>query len=77
MSFAVDLRLFVLLGLVFTPLAGAMAYLITYGEYSHHQLERRRPIVMSLQAAVASMVVLLSLMVLAALLFARWRSQVG
>ncbi len=68
MSIGSDLRVFVLLGLFFSPFAGAMAFLITYEEYSHHQFERRRLIAMSLEAAVVSMAVILALMIVAALI---------
>jgi len=63
-----DLRVFVLLGLAFSPIAGAMAFLITYEEYSHHQFARRRLLAMSLEAAAVAMAVILALMVAAALL---------
>lgn len=44
-----------LIGLLFCPLAGAMAFVITYEEYSHHHLERRIVIERSLGAAVVTM----------------------
>ncbi len=63
-----SLRVFLLLGLVFSPFAGAMAFLITYDEYSRHQFERRRLVAMSLEAAAVTVVVILALMIVAALL---------
>ncbi len=44
----------ILIGLVFCPIAGAMAYLITYEEYQHHGFGRRQLIARSLQAAVVA-----------------------
>ncbi len=43
-----------LIGLLFCPLAGAMAFLITYEEYSHHHLERRVVVGRSLGAALVT-----------------------
>ena len=51
MSSYPNLSLFLVFGLVFGPLAGAMAFLITYEEYSHHHLPRRQLLEASLQAA--------------------------
>lgn len=69
MGVSPNLRPFVLLGLFFSPFVGAMAFLITYGEYARHQFEKRRLIVMSLQAAVVSVAVILALIVVAGLLW--------
>jgi hypothetical protein len=49
------------LGLIFGPLAGAMAFLITYEEYQHHVLDRRRAFRASLHVGVTTFVVLLVL----------------
>ncbi len=43
-----------LIGLMFCPLAGAMAFLITYEEYSHHHLERRVVVWRSLGMALVT-----------------------
>ncbi len=71
MSVGPQLGLFMLLGLVFTPVVGAMAFLITYGEYSRHQPGRRRCIRLALESAVVSMVLILALVLAAALLLGR------
>jgi len=43
------------IALVFSPLASAMAYLITYAEYSHHYPDKRQPVKMALQAALVTL----------------------
>lgn len=43
-----------LIGLLFCPLAGAMAFLITYEEYSHHHLDKRVVVERSLGAALVT-----------------------
>jgi uncharacterized membrane-anchored protein len=42
----------ILVGLIFCPVAGAMAYLVTYEEYQHHGLGQRQIVMHALQAAV-------------------------
>jgi cation transporter-like permease len=44
----------ILIGLVLSPIAGAMAYLITYEEYQHHGFGQRQLVLHSLQAAVVA-----------------------
>jgi hypothetical protein len=44
------------IGLIFSPLAGAMAFVITYEEYSHHHLQRRVVLGRSLEAALVTTV---------------------
>jgi hypothetical protein len=61
--------LFILFGLIFSPLAGAMAFLITYDEYSRHHLERRRVILMSLRTGIVSLSIIFTLLVAAGFLF--------
>ncbi|MGQ9677370.1 MAG: hypothetical protein ACUVX1_17030 [Chloroflexota bacterium] len=58
-----NLSLFIVFGVVFGPLAGIMAFLITYEEYSHHHLPRRELLKASLQAACAGFVAILVLAV--------------
>jgi hypothetical protein len=41
----------ILIGLVFSPLASAIAFLITYGEYTHHYPDKRKPVKLAIQAA--------------------------
>ncbi len=58
------LTLFLMIAAIFGPIAGVMAYLITYQEYSHHFLDRREIIGRSLVTAlvtVAFFVVLFAL----------------
>jgi len=44
------------IGLVFSPLASAMAFLITYGEYVHHYPDKRQPVKLATQAASATLI---------------------
>lgn len=45
-----------LLGLFFSPIPAAMAFLITYEEYSHHGLDRGAVVKHSAEAAVVAFV---------------------
>jgi hypothetical protein len=45
-----------MIGLVFSPLASVMAFLITYGEYVHHYPDKRQPLKLATQAALATLV---------------------
>jgi len=44
--------LVLLIGLVFSPIAGVMAFLITYHEYQRHYTDKQRPLRIALEAAV-------------------------
>jgi len=44
--------LVLLIGLVFSPIAGLMAFLITYHEYQRHYTDKQRPLRIALEAAV-------------------------
>ena len=57
------LQLFIFLGPVFSPLAGAMAFLIAYDEYSRHHLEKRQVILMSLRTGMVPLSVIFTLLV--------------
>jgi len=59
------LSLFVLIGAIFSPLAAAAAYLITFEEYSHHGLGRRELVKRSLSVAVAALVFIFVALVIA------------
>lgn len=54
-------RLALTLGLIFSPLAGLMAFLITYEEYQHHFSDRRRVMRASLEAGAFTCLVFLLL----------------
>lgn len=43
-----------LIGLIFSPLAGALAFVISYEEYSHHHLRHRIVVQRSIEAAVVA-----------------------
>jgi len=42
------------ISLVFSPFASIMAYLITYSEYTHHYPDKRKPVKLAIQAALAT-----------------------
>ncbi len=46
----------VVISLVFSPLASVMAFLITYGEYSHHYPDKRKPVKLATEAALVTLV---------------------
>ena len=60
------LELFAVLALALAPIAGVMAFLITYEEYSHHGLPRSRVMRISLETAVVASVAIAIIMIAAA-----------
>jgi len=54
---------FLFLGIVPGLLAGLLAFVITYDEYSRHYIDRRRPLRLALEAAVFAFFVFLALSV--------------
>jgi uncharacterized membrane protein YccC len=65
------LRLFVPLGAVFALLASAMAFLISWQEYSRHFHERKRALRLALRTAILTFLFFMALAILAALAIAR------
>jgi len=59
----------VVIGAVFSLLAAAMAYLITYAEYEKHFLDKRKPKLMALEAAVIIFVLFMIITIVAAFYF--------
>ena len=45
------------IGLVFSPIAAVMAFLITYGEYSHHYSDKKKPLRFAIEAAIMTFVI--------------------
>jgi hypothetical protein len=64
-------RLGLALGLILSPLAGLMAFLITYEEYRRHFPDRRRAIRASLEVGVTTFLMFLVLSVIAGVLAAK------
>ncbi len=54
-----------LIGLMLCPIAAAMAFLITYEEYSHHYTDKKRPLRLAFEAAIFTFILfgILSLLV--------------
>ncbi len=44
------------IALIFSPLASAMAYIITYGEYLRHYPDKKQPMKLALEAALVTLV---------------------
>ena len=65
-------RLFVFIALWLSPIAAAMAFLITYGEYTHHLNDRRLPLLHALRASAFTFVVFMVITLLAGFLLARF-----
>jgi hypothetical protein len=57
-------QVFLPVALVFGALAGAMAFLVTYEEYSHHHLPRAQLLQQSFHMAGATLVFFLLLMLI-------------
>jgi hypothetical protein len=57
-------RLFVVIGLIFAPMAALCAFLITYNEYAHHYSNRRPPLMHALQAGLFAFVVFMAVSLL-------------
>jgi hypothetical protein len=49
------------IGLFFSPLASATAFLITYGEYLHHYPDKKQPRKLAIQVAITTLIVFLAL----------------
>lgn len=62
-------QLFLVIGLVFSPIAAAMAFLITYEEWSHHGLSRGELLKRSGQMAGVALLFFLALSLAAGLGF--------
>ena len=45
------------IGLVFSPIAAAAAFLITYGEYTHHYPDKKIPLKLATEAAIMAFIV--------------------
>jgi hypothetical protein len=59
--------MFVALGVFFSVFAALAAFLITYGEWSHHYSARREPFKLALRAAVVAFLVFGALTLVASL----------
>jgi len=46
-----------LIGIIFAPLAAAMAFIITYGEYTHHYPDKKMPLKLATEAAIMAFIV--------------------
>ncbi len=66
-------RASLLVGLIFSPLAAVMAFLITYEEYRHHFPDRAPALWHATQMALVTLVAFLALSVIAGILVGRSR----
>ena len=46
-----EITIYMVIGLFFSPIAGAMAFLIFYNEYLHHYPNKKQPLKIALEAA--------------------------
>ena len=55
----------ILIGLILSPIAAAMAFLITYEEYSHHFTDKKKPLKFAFEAAIFTLIIfgILSLLI--------------
>lgn len=63
--------LFLVLALIFSPIAAAMAFLNTYQEYRRHFPERRKALKVATETAIVTFVLFVSLFSLAGFVFSR------
>ena len=66
------LDVFLSFGLVFGSLAGLMAYLISFKEYSHHYRARKKPRKMALGSAALAFLIFFALAAATGLLFTNY-----
>lgn len=64
--------IFIIIGLIFSPIAALMAYLITYGEYSHHYLSKKETLKISLEFAFYTFCFFLSLTIIVGYIFTHY-----
>jgi len=50
------------IGLVFSPLAALMAFLITYDEYSHHYPNNRMPLKLATEAGIFTFIIFMAIL---------------
>jgi len=55
----------ILIGLMLSPIAAVMAFLITYEEYSHHYTDKKKSLKVALGAAIFTLIIfgILSLLI--------------
>ncbi|MEA4924190.1 MAG: hypothetical protein VB084_02670 [Syntrophomonadaceae bacterium] len=64
-------KLFFIIGLLFSPLAAIMGFIITYEEYRRHYSEKQKPFRIALNSAIATLIVFMLITVLGGILLAR------
>jgi len=56
-----NMQFFFFISLVFSPLAAACAFIITYGEYTHHYPTKKEPLKLAWEAAIFTFVAFIAL----------------
>jgi len=64
-------KLFLIIGMVFSPIAAIMAFIITYEEYRRHYNEKQKPFRIALNSAIVTFIVFMLISVLGGILFAQ------
>jgi len=58
-----------LIGLILSPIAAAMAFLGAYEEYSHHFTDKKKPLKLAIEAAVFAFILFGTISLLLSLFF--------
>lgn len=66
-----NVSIYLLIGLLFSPIAGAMAFLIFYNEYLHHFPDKKRPFKIAIEAAILTLVLFIILSIVAGFFIAK------
>jgi hypothetical protein len=64
-------KLFFIIGLIFSPIAAIMAFIITYEEYKRHYTAKQKPFRIALNSAIVTFIVFMLISILGGILLAR------
>jgi len=64
-------KLFLIIGLIFSPIAAIMAFIITYEEYRRHYTEKQKPFRIAINSAIVTFIVFMGMTILGGILLAR------
>jgi len=59
------MKLFFFIGLIFSPLAAMCAFIITYGEYTHHYPTKKEALKLAWEAAIFTFITFMALIIVA------------
>ena len=55
-----EVRLYLLIGILFSPLAACVAFAVSYKEYSRHYTDKKTPAKLALRSAAAAFIIFLA-----------------